>query len=432
MTALPPAPPPAPEQRSRPWVRRVLIGFLIVANVGIFGGLAAVWLAARQVTGAISTIPSDELDLAETPSDLGEPRTFLLIGSDSREGIPEDFSNLGDFPGQRADVIILLKIIPDEDRVEMLSLPRDLRIEHDGEVMRINATFNEGAGAIAEAVTAFAGLPIHHYLQVNFEGFAQIVDELGGIEMTFPHPARDRKSGFEVEAGRQTLNGRQALALARSRSYQELIDGSWVYIDASDIGRTARQRDLLVAMFTQLEIPTSVGAFGGLVEALGQFVITDDAFDEGDIIQLGWELRNITTRDIDSMTLPVQIFEEGGVSYVIPVEPEATQALTAFRDGEPFSDTVVGTASVQVENGNGREGAATDMAAVLEGAGYEIVGTGNSAREDYAVTQVVARPSALSFAEAIVDYLGYGEAVVGSTPSGVDVVVIVGLDAPTP
>lgn len=430
MTAPPPAPPPAPQQRSRPWVRRVLIGFLIVANVGIFGGLAAVWLAARQVTGAISTVPADELDLAEIPSDLDDPRTFLLIGSDSREGIPEDFTNLGSFPGQRADVIILLKVLPGENRVQMISLPRDLRVEIDDRVMRINAAFNEGAGDIVDAVTGFAGLPIHHYLQVNFEGFARIVDELGGIEMTFPHPARDQKSGFDVGAGKQTLDGKQALALARSRSYQEFIDGQWVYIDASDIGRTGRQRDLLMAMFTQLEIPTSLGGFGSLVEAVGQFVITDEAFDEDDIIQLGWELRNVTTRDIDSLTLPVQIFEEGGVSYVIPVEPEATQALAAFRDGEPFSDTVVGTASVQVENGNGREGAATSMAAILEGAGYVIAGTSNSGREDYATTQVVARPSALSFAEAIVDYLGYGEAVVGSTPSGVDVVVIVGLDAP--
>lgn len=430
MTAPPPAPPPAPQQRSRPWVRRVLIGFLIVANVGIFGGLAAVWLAARQVTGAISTVPADELDLADTPSDLDEPRTFLLIGSDSREGIPEDFTNLGNFPGQRADVIILLQINPGENRVQMISLPRDLRIVVDDRAMRINATFNEGAGDILDAVTEFAGLPIHHYLQVNFEGFARIVDELGGIEMTFPHAARDRKSGFEVEAGKQTIDGKQALALARSRSYQEFIDGRWVYIDASDIGRTGRQRDLLMAMFTQLEVPTSLGGFGSLVEAIGQFVITDEAFDEDDIIQLGWELRNITTRDIDSLTLPVQIFEEGGVSYVIPVEPEATQALAAFRDGEPFSDTVVGTASVQVENGNGREGAATSMAAILEGAGYVIAGTTNSGREDYAITQAVARPSRLSFAEAIVDYLGYGEAVVGSTPSGVDVVVIVGLDAP--
>jgi LCP family protein required for cell wall assembly len=408
----------------------VLIGFLIVANVGIFGGLAAVWLAARQVTGAISTVPADELDLADTPSDLDEPRTFLLIGSDSREGIPEDFTNLGNFPGQRADVIILLQINPGENRVQMISLPRDLRIVVDDRAMRINATFNEGAGDILDAVTEFAGLPIHHYLQVNFEGFARIVDELGGIEMTFPHAARDRKSGFEVEAGKQTIDGKQALALARSRSYQEFIDGRWVYIDASDIGRTGRQRDLLMAMFTQLEVPTSLGGFGSLVEAIGQFVITDEAFDEDDIIQLGWELRNITTRDIDSLTLPVQIFEEGGVSYVIPVEPEATQALAAFRDGEPFSDTVVGTASVQVENGNGREGAATSMAAILEGAGYVIAGTTNSGREDYAITQAVARPSRLSFAEAIVDYLGYGEAVVGSTPSGVDVVVIVGLDAP--
>jgi len=103
MTDLtPPSPPepPRPESPRRPWVRRSIIGFLIVANVGIFGGLAAVWFAADKVADAIPNVEGD-LDLAAPPGS-NAPVTFLLVGSDSRDGVPEDFTNMGNFSGQRA------------------------------------------------------------------------------------------------------------------------------------------------------------------------------------------------------------------------------------------------------------------------------------------------------------------------------------------
>lgn len=426
----PPEPPrPEPETRSRPWVRRLLIGFLIVANLAIFGGLAAVWLAARQVSDQFDTVPEEIDEFLDDTAGVGDPRTFLLIGSDSRADVPDDFTNVGDFAGQRADVIILLKVIPGEERVMMLSLPRDLKIEFNGTTMRINATYGEGPADILSAVSDFAQVPIHHYLEVDFVGFAGIVDAIGGIEMTFPYPARDRKSGFEVEAGKQTLNGRQALALARSRSYQEFRDGSWVYVDTNDINRTSRQQDLLMAMFTQLDMPTSIGGFNDLVSSFSGYVSTDSNFDTDNIIELAWNMRNIGPDDMDTMTLPVVIAEEGGVSYVVPVEPDATQALAALRDGEPFEETVIGIPVVVVQNGNGTPGSAGDVATLLEGSGFEVTSVGNSGREDYSVTQVVARPSRLSKAQAVVAALGYGEAVTGATPSDVDVIVIVGSDA---
>lgn len=430
---VPPPPPPGPprpesEVPSRPWVRRVLIGFLIFANLGIFGGLAAVWFAAREVSGSIPTIPPESLDFDFESANLGDPRTFLLIGSDSREGV-EDWENVGNFSGQRADVIILLKVIPDDERVMLLSLPRDLKISFGGNTMRINATYGDGAQDILAAVSEFSQVPINHYLEVDFVGFAGIVDAIGGIEMTFPYPARDRKSGFEVGAGPQTLDGRQAVAFARSRSYQEFRNGSWVFVDTNDINRTARQRDLLMAMVTQIDVPGSLGEFNDLVSSLGEFVRTDPSFDAEDIIELAWNMRNIDAADMESLSLPVVISNEGGVSYVVPVEPDATQALSAFRDGDRFEDAVIGTPVVAVQNGNGTAGSAGSVADLLEQSGFEIASVGNSGRSDYTITQVVARPNRLPKAEAVAAALGYGEAVTGATPSDVDVVVIVGSDA---
>jgi len=409
-------------------VRRVLIGFLIIANIGIFGGLAAVWFAAGKVVDAIPTVEGD-LSLAARPGSTSDPVTFLLVGSDSREGVPEDFTNMGSFSGQRADVIMLVKIIPAEGRVQMLSLPRDLKITYEGREQRLNATFNDGPAGILQAVGDFTAEPIHHYLQVNFAGFAGIVDAVGGIEMTFPFAARDVKSGLSIGAGTHTLDGQQALQLARSRKYQENQNGQWVYVRADDIGRTGRQQDLLMALVTQIDRPGSIGEFTDLVNALGGFVLSDDNLDEDDIIQLGWEMRNIGAADIDAMTLPVSYSTENGVAYVVAREPEATQALAAFRDGIPFEETVIGTASLEIQNGNGVPGSAGTVADLLEAGGYDIARVSNSGRTDYQTTLVVARPGALPQAEAIVELLGFGEAATGATPNGVDVVVIVGADA---
>ncbi|MCJ7726595.1 MAG: LCP family protein, partial [Acidimicrobiia bacterium] len=382
-----------------------------------------------KVAGAIPNVEGD-LDLA-VPVGSNEPVTFLLVGSDSREGVPEDFTNLGNFSGQRADVIMLIKVLPGDGRVQIISLPRDLKITYKGRAQRINAAYNDGPSGLLEAVKDVTPEPIHHYLQVNFAGFAGIVNAVGGIEMTFPYPARDVKSGFSISAGTHTLDGQQALQYARARKYEENRNGTWVYVKADDIGRTARQQDVLMALLTQIDRPGSIGEFTDLVDSLGGFVESDAALDADQIINLGWAMRNIGADDVDAITLPINYSSENGVAYVVRREPQATNALAAFRDGTPFEAPNAGPAVVEVQNGNGVAGSAGAVASVITAGGYEVTRITDSNRSDYQTTLVVARPRSLTEAEAIVAMLGYGEATVGATPDGVDVVVIVGTDAGT-
>ncbi|MFQ5947449.1 MAG: LCP family protein [Acidimicrobiia bacterium] len=425
------APPSGPSPRPGGWLRRLLITFLVLANLVVFGGLAALWWTARHARQAIPRVAAEELELEAPPRGGDEPRTFLLIGSDSRENLPDDLDegNFGDFPGQRADVIMLVRVVPDEGQLKLLSLPRDLRVVVRGRVMRINATFNQGAATMVRAVTDVTGIPIHHYVQIDFAGFASIVDALDGVDMSFPYAARDRKSGLSVPAGTVRLDGRDALAYARSRSYQEFRDGGWVSVEANDLGRIRRQQDLLVAILSAAKRPSTIGALGDLIDSLSQHVITDDQLDEDDFIQLAWDMRSLGSSNIDAVTLPVKFFNEDGVAYVVESEPKASQVLAAFRAGEPLSTGAAGPARVQVWNGNGITGAAEQMAGRLEGGGYLIVEVGNSGRDDYLDTLAVARPSALFRAEDIIDFLGFGRALPGRVPAGVDVIVIVGSDA---
>jgi hypothetical protein len=217
--------------------------------------------------------------------------------------------------------------------------------------------------------------------------------------------------------------------MARSRSYQELRDGEWVSVDADDIGRTARQQDLLLAMITQIDRPSTVAGYGELLDALGSFVITDNALDPDDIIQLAWEMRSIGADDLDSITLPVFITTEGGVSYVVETQPAANEAISAFLAGDPLVQDSPAI-RVEVQNGNGRAGAASRMVDVLTGLGYEVVATVNSSRSDYQSTLVISRPTFLDEGSELVIELGYGQATTGRTPEGADLVVIVGADAP--
>lgn len=431
MTLPPPRPPvadaPAPPRR---WVKRSIVAFLIVANVAVFGTLGVIWFAANKVASSVSTIPATDLSLADSPATLQEARVFLVIGSDSRAGLT-DLEGFGDFGGQRADVIMLVKADPRSGHLQMLSVPRDLKVQYGGSSTKINATFAGGPGAIVSAVASIAGLPIHHYLEVEFSGFTGIVDAIGGIEMTFPYPARDLKSGFSIEAGTHVLDGKAALAYSRSRGYQEYRDGAWVAEDANDIGRTRRQQDVLMAVITQIDRPSSLEGFSALLEALGGFLTTDDALSSDEIIQLAWAMRNVAPSDLDAATVPVSGLTEGGVSYVVPLEPAASEMFDAFDAGDPMTPVLGRDARIAVQNGNGRVGSAAYMTDALTVGGFSVVSSGNSGRSDYGTTLVVARANDLPAAEAIVEFLGYGRAVEGRTPSGVDVVVIVGLDAPT-
>ena len=435
MTYYPAAPPASPAPLvpppARRWPKRLLITFLVVANLGIFGTLGAVWYAAHRVSGAVSTL--DVAGLTESAA-LGDPRTFLLVGSDSRQDLPDDWVGYGDYGGQRADVVILVQVLPGEGKVQMLSIPRDTKVTINGETNRINAFFGASdpdarAAQIVEAVSQWFDVPIHHYLAVDFAGFAGIVDAVGGIEMNFPYAARDRKSKLDVPAGTRVLDGRTALALARSRNYQEFRNGEWVYVDASDIGRTRRQQEVLMALLTQIERPSSLNGFKDLVNSLGQFVTADEGFGADEIIQLAWDLRSLGAGDLDSLTLPVDISEEGGVSYVVAHEPDASTALAAFRAGEPLTAAIAEKGRVEVQNGNGVSGSAASVAERLRGGGWEVAGTTNSGREDYATTVVVARARNLPQAEAVATFLGFGQVEQGAVPRGTDVLVIVGADA---
>ena len=140
---------------------------------------------------------------------------------------------------------MILRRDPDHGAA-ILSIPRDLwvPIAGRGDSWKINAAFNGGADQLIQTIQQSLGIPIHHYIEVDFDGFARLVDTVGGIEICV-HLRRPGTSGLDIQPGCQTLNGGMALAFVRSRKYEEWIDGEWVADNKNDFGRMERQQTFL-------------------------------------------------------------------------------------------------------------------------------------------------------------------------------------------
>ena len=202
------------------WWCSLLLVFLVVATTAGYG----------YVHYRFGQIPSVKVPGLHD-SARGRPFNMLVVGSDSRESLDDaDGSRYGDVGGQRNDTTLVVRVEPARKRVSMLSIPRDLvvPIAGTGGENRINAAFQGGPGQLVKTIEQNFGVPIHHYVLIDFDGFRAIVDALGGIDVRFPYPSRDFKSGLDIrEAGCRHLNGGRALALARSRYFAYQLDGVW-------------------------------------------------------------------------------------------------------------------------------------------------------------------------------------------------------------
>ena len=432
MIDTPPLAPPAPPVRSHKWLKRILVTALVLANLVVFGGYFALRFYAGKIDDELRKDSEVVAALSQRPASHQDPLNFLLIGSDSRENLPPDLEgSFGAFDGARADVIMIVQLLPDDGLMRVLSLPRDLRVEIDGHgTNKINAAYAFGGGSLTvQTVTEYTGIPIHHYAEVDFYGFASLVEALGGVTLDFPFPARDVKSGLAVQAGRQRLNGAMALAYARSRTYQQLQNGSWISVDANDIGRTQRQQQLILAIITEAKHPSAITEAGTLIEALGTFLTVDAALDQDSLIDLVWSMRSLNAADIESVTLPSVTHTIDGSSYQLPEEPAAGAVLAAFLSGEPVGVAAQGPVRVQILNGNGIPGAAARWAGELSDARFVVVDIGDAESDSFTKTVLLAGPNRVAFATLVADELGFGEIRPGTVPEGVDVIVIVGADA---
>ncbi len=405
------------------WLKVTILALLVVANLATLGLLWALNTGQNLLSGADTD--REVVDALTDPT--GDAFTFLVVGSDSREGL-DDLENFGNFAGSRGDVIMLVRVDPSTGEARMLSVPRDLWVDIPGQGMgKINSAYSYGGPSLmVRTIQENLGIEINHYVEIGFVGFQELVDDLGGIHISFPYDARDASSGLDVEAGTEVLDGKMALAYARSRKYQEYQNGSWVSVDANDIGRTQRQQQVVRAILSGLKTPASVADAGTMSSSLASHMTIDASLADSSIAGLAWDFRSLLTGGIEGTTLPVDGATKGGASVVVAREPEATQMIADFVGG---STTVSQQPlRVQVLNGNGVIGAAGKMSETLQASGFEVESVGNADSRDYEQTIIVV-PSGSSSGGVIASELGFGVVEFGDVDNGYDAIVIVGADA---
>jgi LCP family protein required for cell wall assembly len=427
-----PVEPEGPKhRRGSTWFKRSIIVFLVLANLAVFAVYSTLRSAQNAFRNNATQLEDVVPELTDRPTASAEPLIFLVIGSDTRAGL-ESLQNFGESAGARGDVIMLVKLYPADGHVQILSLPRDLLVEIPGKgTDRINAAYAiGGAPLMVRTVKQVTGLPIHHYVEVDFVGFQSLVDDIGGVYVDFPYPARDANSGLSVDAGHLLLDGSQALAYARSRHYQEKRDGSWVSVDADDIGRTGRQQRLLLAILGAIKTPSNVTEAGSIVGSFSRHLTVDSALAQSSLVDLAFRMRSISGQKIETATLPVYLDTYNSMSIVRMQHPQADDLIANFASGQSMSSVVEEQPlRLQVLNGNGTKGSASRWSDILENEGFEILAVGDAERSDFETTRILVRPDGMETGQLIVDALGFGEVSTGSLDSEVDAVVIVGLDA---
>jgi len=351
----------------------------------------------------------------------GRPFNLLVVGSDSRESLDaKDGDRFGDVGGQRNDTTLVLRVEPDRKRVSMLSIPRDLvvPIAGTGAENRINAALTGGPGQLVRTIEENFDIPIHHYVLIDFDGFRAIVDALGGIDVRFPYPSRDLKSGLDVsEAGCHHLSGGRALALARSRYFSYQLDGVWHSDPWADLGRIRRQQAFLQALVAAaldkgLTNPVRANAF---VASLVHEVTKDRSLRVNEVIRTGAAFRSFRPSKLATYTLPVTVSTDHPLGDVLLLkQPDAEGVVDRFlgRTPPPAVPAPAANTQVSVLNALGTTGLAASTATELRRSGYRIATVGNAPSIDLSRSQISYAPGGLADARTLAGTLLGGATLV--------------------
>ena len=309
-------------------------------------GSGAAWATVRHYAGQVQRIDAFG-ETREAPG-IGEPLTFLIVGSDSREGLSDSqvrkFHTGWDIYGQRTDTMMLAHVGRDGS-VSVISLPRDSKatipahIDNTGQeqpesVEKLNGAYSYGgAPLLVKTVEQLTGLHIDHYLEVNFAGFVKMVNALDGVEVCTPTEIYDPPSGLNLPAGKSTLKGRKALAYVRAREFDP----------TADIGRMKRQQAFVGSMVRKasssavLLDPSRANAF---VTAILSSMKVDNGLDNGQVMELTRRLSQIDPSKVTFRTVPVVGEESMGAigNVVVWDEVASSDIFTALKNDQPIPD----------------------------------------------------------------------------------------------
>ncbi|MGW3172279.1 LCP family protein [Streptomyces sp. NPDC001153] len=263
---------------------------------------------------------------------------ILVLGSDSRSGKANKELGGGDSSGARSDTAMVVHIDAGRTKATVVSIPRDTLVTRPSCPLASGGSTAQAYGAMfntayevggpvcaVKTVESITNVRMDHYIEIDFSGFAKLVDALGGVDVTTTQDIDDDYSHLHLRAGGHHLNGTQALALARTR--HGIGDGS-------DLGRIGLQQMLVKDLLEQMagtDLLTDPAKLYRVADAVTASLTTDTGLDSlSELMRLGQSLKGLTADHVRTVMMPV-VTAPSDPNRVIAKEPAATELWASLR-----------------------------------------------------------------------------------------------------
>ncbi len=456
----------ARSRHRRLWWALGIVGTVLVVVVGGSAGYA--WHLNHEIHRF------DVRGLTDVPTSGADAGTenILLVGSTDRCALTVQNAAYGlcsqGVNGVNSDVVMILHLNPATHALSILSIPRDLFVPNARTTgaNKIDAALYDGPSQLVAAINENLGIPIQHYVVLNFDTFANVVNALGGIKMYFPEPVFDAYSGLKVlTPGCLSLDGFHALQVVRARHLQYKPPGVttsepsyWPFETQSDLARIRRDHEFL-------RVLASAVAKNGLsnpitdtqlISSVAPQLDVDKSFSTSDMVSLVLNFRGVNANKAPQLTLPVQVDQFGDYIYdggdygdiEFPSNVQDNQVIQQFLGVGPSTDTMTGAplpapsaVTVSVLNGTGAFDQAGDTSTALAALGFKTVGVGDTpavGTQAETVVYFAAKTAADEAAAQLVAKSLSGAVItaLGPTVDGAEVTVVTGtqftVNAPAP
>ena len=394
----------ARRKRILTWAAAIVAGAVLVTSVTSWAFLQHLLNSITHISVFCSNSdPSCQRPGGGVKGDLN----ILLVGSDSRSGLTDAQKqqlHVGHDVGQRSDTMILLHIPRGGGRAILVSLPRDSLVtiprhkDANGHWVpaqqnKLNTSYSFGGPKLTvQTIEYNTHVRIDHYIEVNFLGFVNIVNALGGVTVCTATPINDPVhrlptggwggSGLQLPAGKSQLDGTRALEYVRAREFDP----------SADLGRIQRQQKFLASMMQKAEsagILLNLPRLYSLIGAVGKSLTTDNNFGVKQLKDLASNLHNMSPSHVQMLTVPLEAgsFNMGAIGNVVKWDPKKSRRL--FHDltedkpltkpsKQPKVTIPPGVISLEVLNSTSKQGFAAAAANDLSRLGFHVSRTGNA------------------------------------------------------
>ncbi|MFF8277180.1 LCP family protein [Streptomyces lateritius] len=321
-------------------VRRALLWTLLVAVVA--AGATAYWTYSR-IDGNIKAVDLDKALGDDRPPRLPTAgQNLLVLGSDSRVGANAALDG-GKVSGARSDTALVVHIPEGRTRATAVSIPRDTLVTRpecqrsgggtapSARRVMFNSVYAQyGPACVVKTVEKMSGIRLDHYLEIDFSGFKDLVDAIGGVTVDIDEPIENGPGGLDLAAGPQRLDGTQSLAYVRTR---------YGVKDGSDLGRIGNQQKFLMALLGEVKKQDLLGSPAKVYEiadSATKALTTDSGLASlSALSEFARSMNGVDPNSMETVMLPVA-YDRQDPNRVVAAEPNASRLWKAIREDAPI------------------------------------------------------------------------------------------------